>query len=62
MKFSTELFPVLLVMTSILLTPSEAIGQKKKAITTISVIVQYERSQSMYSVRKVSTCRLFEVE
>ena len=30
MKFSTELFPVLLVMTSILLTPSEAIGQKRR--------------------------------
>ena len=28
MKFSTELFPALLVMTSILLTSSEAIGQK----------------------------------
>ena len=30
MKFSTELFPALLVMTSILLTPSEAIGQKRR--------------------------------
>ena len=29
MKFSTELFPVLLVVTSILLSPSEAIGQKE---------------------------------
>ena len=31
MKFSTELFPVLLVMTLILLTPSEVIGQKRRA-------------------------------
>ena len=31
MKFSTELFSVLLVMTLILLTPSEAIGQKRRA-------------------------------